>query len=212
MTELEKSDDDIISEYIVSQPKRRLHLGAGRMYMRGWLNTDLSGNGLNFAKVDVTKPFPLPDDSIDYIYTEHMVEHLEYKLFVNMLSECKRVMRAEGVIRIVTPSLLFLISLMQESNISINRRYIDWAVEKFTPFAPANLSGFVVNNFVRAWSHKFIYDPETLSTTLRVAGFHDLVECKLGESEHPDLRGLEKVHRLPDGFLELESMIIEASK
>ena len=36
--------------------------------------------------------------------------------------------------------------------------------------------------------------------------------AKLGESEHPALTGLEKVHRLPEGFLELESMIIEACK
>jgi predicted SAM-dependent methyltransferase len=212
MSEPTKSDDDIISEYISSHQRRRLHLGAGRMYMKGWLNTDLSGNGLNFAKIDVTKPFPLPDSCIDFIYTEHMVEHLEYKFFVHMLSECRRVMRTEGVIRIVTPSLLFLISLMQEPSIPINRRYIDWAIEKFSAFAPTNFPGFVLNNFVRAWSHKFIYDPDTLSTTLRIAGFRDLVECKLGESEHPDLTGLEKVHRLPEGFLELESMIIEACK
>lgn len=210
MPDLKKSDDDIISEYLIANPKRRLHLGAGRMYLKGWLNTDLTGNGINFAKIDVTKPFPLDDNCIDLVYTEHMVEHLEYKHFIEMLSECKRVMRAEAVIRIVTPSLFFLISLMQEPDKPINRQYIDWAIQKFIPFAPKNLPGFVLNNFVRAWSHKLIYDLDTLRATLKVAGFRDFVACKIGESEHTDLRNLEKVHRLPDGFLELESMIIEA--
>jgi hypothetical protein len=44
------------------------------------------------------------------------------------------------------------------------------------------------------------------------AGFVDTTECKVRESRHQMLCGLEDVARLPPGFLELESMELEATK
>jgi hypothetical protein len=70
----------------------------------------------------------------------------------------------------------------------------------------------VFNNFVRAWGHQFIYDHATLALIVERAGFVDLVWPPIGQSRHTDLCGLESLSRLPDGFLEMESMILEGTK
>jgi hypothetical protein len=80
------------------------------------------------------------------------------------------------------------------------------------PNAQAPLPSFVFNNFVRQWGHQFIYDRATLRFVLSDAGFVDIKECRIGQSDHAKLRDLETVERMPEGFLELESMILEGMR
>ena len=91
-------------------------------------------------------------------------------------------------------------------------RYIKWATKEFAPNAPRPLASIVFNNFVRARGHQFIYDRATLQLILEEAGFSDIRERQIGQSDQAKLRDLETIDRLPDGFLELESMILEATR
>jgi len=77
---------------------------------------------------------------------------------------------------------------------------------------PAVTDALFLNNFMRAWGHQFIYDHETLCLALRLAGFRQIEELRINESAHDSLKNLECVERLPARFLELESMIFEATK
>lgn len=65
---------------------------------------------------------------------------------------------------------------------------------------------------MRNWGHQFIYDEKTLSLTLRSAGFSDITRCELNASDDDALRGIENESRLPQGYLALESMTLEATK
>ena len=49
-------------------------------------------------------------------------------------------------------------------------------------------------------------------TAAPAAGFTGVVKCGLQQSDDPALRNLENAARLPDGFLRLESLILEAAK
>jgi hypothetical protein len=71
---------------------------------------------------------------------------------------------------------------------------------------------FVINNFVRAWGHQFIYNKPTLTEALEKTGFTHIQEATLGVSEDPAFCGLENQQRMPPGFLSLESLALEASK
>lgn len=70
----------------------------------------------------------------------------------------------------------------------------------------------VVNNFVRAWGHQFIYDQDTLNDLVARAGFVDVAASPLLESAHPVFQGLAKTDRMPEGFLKMESIVVEARK
>ena len=191
--------------------KRCIELGAGGHARPGWIETDLNEIGHVLA-LDVTKPFPIPDKSFHFVYSEHMIEHIPFESGQFMLRECYRIMQPGAVIRIVTPSIRFLIGLFSNARSEVEERYIQWATQQFVRSAPRPLPSLVFNNFVRNWGHTFIYDEETLHLALEGAGFADIKACRIGESEHEKLRNLETIDRMPPGFLALESMIMEATR
>jgi predicted SAM-dependent methyltransferase len=129
----------------------------------------------------VRKGFPLPDASFDFVYSEHLIEHLTYAEGQRCLRECFRVLRRGGTIRTATPSLQRLARLYDGSEVA--ERYVRWAVDTLRPELEAPLPGVVVNNFFRSWGHRFIYDPETLRHALEEAGFVDIAERPVSELE-----------------------------
>jgi len=191
-----------------------LHLGSGGSELPGWFNTDLvAGVSGTLRFLDVTEPFPIPDDAVAFLFGEHLIEHLPYVEGLQMLRECWRVLRRDGVIRITTPSLARILSLYGGSGSDLEVRYKRWAIARFVPEADSDLDSFVINNFFHNWGHKFIYDEETLRLALTRAGFTEIVSVPIGESMHPELRDLERHgSEIGDEFNQFESFALEARK
>jgi len=76
-----------IRNYLNASKTRKLQLGCGSNLLTGWLNTTLYPFDKGSVFMDVTLPFPMPDSSFDYIFSEHMIEHLEFEQAAWMLSE-----------------------------------------------------------------------------------------------------------------------------
>lgn len=147
---------------------------------------------------------------MDYVYSEHLFEHLTLKQARNMLKECHRVMKAGGIIRIATPKLEFLLDLYQHPESEINKRYIEWAAKQGgLPPSPV----YVINRFHTTWGHQIIYDYDTLVGLLEECGFKDVRQCEMSKSEHEALNDVEgHFHTMPYDFCCLETMILEARK
>lgn len=184
-----------------------LHLGCGKHVLPGWINTDLEPRAEGVTTLDVTKPFPYDDDSMDLVFTEHLIEHITYPQGRDMLSECHRVLAPGGRIRVTTPDLIFLLGLFDGS--ALSQRYLRWSTEQFIPWAPYVSPAVVVNNFVRDWGHQFIYDEQTLGSAMASEGFMPVTTEQIGQSSEPQLSGLENIERMPEGFLILESLTLE---
>jgi predicted SAM-dependent methyltransferase len=202
-----------IERYLAQHEVRKLQLGAAENLRPGWLNTDLHGysRGDELVYLDVRKRFPLPDASFDFVFSEHMIEHLTYADGQRCLHECFRVLRPGGTIRTATPSLERLARLYESSS-DVQRRYVQWAVDTLDPEVDAALPGVVVNNFFRSWGHRFIYDEQTLRHALTTAGFIDVTECRVRQSGHRELAGLE--HHLAEApeLNEYETFVLEARR
>jgi predicted SAM-dependent methyltransferase len=205
-------DRELIEAYLGSHGVARLHIGCGENTLAGWLNSDFSPMAGEVIRLDAAKPFPFDDDRFDFIYSEHMIEHLPYAEGMSMLSECYRVLRSGGILRLTTPDLGFLIELYRDDKSGLQEDYIKWATDTFISSAPDYIDTIVINNFFRDWGHQFVYDKKTLRSALERTGFAAITECEVRESRHGDLRGLENKDRMPEGFLELESMVFEAAK
>jgi len=203
-----------IELYLRRHQLRKLHLGAGENVQSGWLNTDLHdyGRADELVYLDARRPFPLPDASFEFVFSEHMLEHLSYADGLACLRECMRVLRPGGRIRIATPSLEQLVRLYEPELDNVQRRYVRWAVDSFVPDAAAPLPGFVVNNFMHAWGHRFVYDRDTLRHALEAAGFVDVEEQPIGESAEPALAGLERHLQNEPDFNEYETLVVEARR
>jgi predicted SAM-dependent methyltransferase/GT2 family glycosyltransferase len=203
----------LIDAYLRSHAVRKLHLGAGENVLPGWLNTDASGwRPENVVYLNARKPFPLPDSSIDAVFSEHMLEHLTYTEGQACLRECLRVLRPGSRIRIATPALDRLAGLYDAEPTEVQRRYVRWAVDTLGADGGAYLPGFVVNNFVRAWGHQFIYDEQTLRHALATVGFVDVARRPVGESDDPKLTGLERHLAEAPEFNEYETLVLEARR
>jgi predicted SAM-dependent methyltransferase len=208
--------DGLINRYLKGHQTSKLEIGCGENAKDGWFSTDLfpriGSNDLPVARLNVSKNFPIVSETFDFIYSEHMIEHVSFSCGQNMLRECYRILKVGGKVRIATPSIGFLLRVISADCSAIEDTYKSWSVNTFVCEAPKVTSAFFLNNYFRNWGHVFIYDRETFRLALEMAGFQDVKECSINRSESEELQGLEDVERMPPGFLEIESMIFEASK
>jgi len=205
-------DRKIIKSYFKQNPVKKLHIGCGTNILRSWLNSEYYPKSASILHLDATRSFPFEDNSFDYVFSEHMIEHITFTEGIYMLTECYRILKGKGKLRISTPDLSFLIELYGEEKSDLQREYIQWSSDSFIEWAPYYDATFVINNFVRDWRHKFIYDKETLRSSLEKAGFEKVKKFNLNKSEDDELKNLENEGRMPTGYLRLESLTLEGTK
>ena len=210
-------DRQIIQGYLDEHTLKKLHIGCGRNVLEGWLNSNFYPRSINVFHLNAIKPFPFGDNEFDYVFSEHMIEHIPYAEGSLLLAECFRVLKKNGKIRLSTPNLAFLIDLYKEEKSQLQMDYCQWlnseeATNNVVETTSYYLDTFVINNFVRDWGHEFIYDEKTLRLAMETAGFENISRCNISESNDKNLRNLENEKREPPGFLALESIIMEGTK
>jgi len=200
-----------ISAYLANKKTKKLHIGCGENVLPEWLNTDYYPKNRSIAHLDATKQYPFLDGTFDYVFSEHVIEHITFADGLSMLEQCNRVLKSGGKIRLSTPNLRFLVDLYSEKKSELQERYIQWASDQFIKNGIYS-DTMVINNFFRRWGHAFIYDEKTLRFALEASGFVDVHSCRINESVDIALRNLENKERLPAGFLQLETFTLEARK
>jgi predicted SAM-dependent methyltransferase len=81
----------------------KLNIGCGSEARAGWQNLDAHPAVPGVERFDCRDRFPYAENSIVAIYTSHLIEHLDPEDAKRFVHECFRVLRPQGVIRIVTP-------------------------------------------------------------------------------------------------------------
>jgi len=209
---LKPSDQAIVARYLAQSDAPKLNIGCVDRPLPGWLNTQYDSALPTVIYIDVKEPFPFDGEIFDYIFSEHVIEHVSYTDGVQMLSECFRVLKQSGKVRISTPDLAFLVDLTRPDKSDLQRAYIKWAANTFIPGAPDDNEVFVINNLMRNWGHTFIYDENTLRGAMASVGFGNITKFDFHESEDAALRNLENENHLPPNFLRAESLTLEGSK
>ena len=118
----------------------RVNIGCGKSPINGWTNYDnslaikLANSPLLFISkslkllrkqqieniewnkkhkiyfVDATKKIPLEDNSVECIYSSHMLEHLSRTGSISFLDESLRILKIDGILRIAVPDLKMAIN------------------------------------------------------------------------------------------------------
>ncbi len=206
----------MIRRHVKNHAKLKVIIGADDNLRPGWLSTDYSPHTPNVIYLDAMKRFPFDDDSVDYFHAEHMIEHIPLHGARLMLAETYRCLKRGGRIRIATPDLSRLVNLVASPNDPANAEYIAWSNRTFeAPGAPADLTNGVItlNRIMRDWGHVFLYDAATLTALLRQAGFVDCQSHEPGQSDDPELRGIESHgDRIGHQANRFETMVLEAAK
>jgi predicted SAM-dependent methyltransferase len=82
-----------------------LNLGCGQRFHPAWTNLDLQPAHPSVRRWDVTQPLPFADGSFDAVYHSHLLEHLPRAQALPFLTECRRVLKPGGVLRLAVPNL-----------------------------------------------------------------------------------------------------------
>jgi predicted SAM-dependent methyltransferase len=206
-----RSDVRLRYNYLHNNAEPKLHVGGGWHRLDGWLNTDIELIP-DVMRMDATERFPFQDGAFQYVYTEHMIEHIPYQQGSHMLRECHRVLRKGGLIRVTTPDLAAVTGLCNCDLSSEQREYLLWFCQTFVPQECPRNAASAINAMFSNWGHRFIYDEDTLAEVMRAAGFSSIKRWSLGDSADPQLQKLENEQRYPAGLLDFESLALEGRK
>jgi predicted SAM-dependent methyltransferase len=159
---------------------KKVQLGCGRNRFPGWINVDLE-SGADIV-MDLSKgTLPFTTGELDFIYSEHFIEHITREQGLDLFKECFRVLRSGGTVRLSTPNLTTICTDYLSKNLD------RWRAVGWMPATPCQL----VNGGLRLWEHQFVYDFEELRASLIAAGFSVVTRQVWKESTIQTLKGLE---------------------
>jgi len=87
---------------------KKLNIGGSNWFKMGWLNLDYYADN---AFTDINQnlledqELPFTDESLEIIFTSHILEHLPDEVVSNLLKECYRVLKKRGLMRISVPDM-----------------------------------------------------------------------------------------------------------
>ncbi|WP_428682624.1 class I SAM-dependent methyltransferase [Reyranella sp.] len=83
-----------------------VNLGSGGKGLPGWINVELRRHHDTTFCLDIRHPLPLADGSVARMLAEHVVEHLDFRQDIpRVLADWHRVLRPDGVLRIIVPDV-----------------------------------------------------------------------------------------------------------
>jgi predicted SAM-dependent methyltransferase len=82
-----------------------LNLGCGQRFHSSWTNINFVSNGDGVIAHNLKYGIPFPDKSFDVVYHSHVLEHFPKAEAEPFIKECYRVLRPQGILRVVVPDL-----------------------------------------------------------------------------------------------------------
>ena len=161
------------AEEIIAVGLRKAHYGAGATLLDGWVNIDLGEiEAANYLKADVTQRHPFPDGWFRCAFAEDFLEHLDQEQSLRFLIEVHRTLQPGGVLRLSFPGL-------------------EGVLRKHYSPPTLDTAQLAASEAYSMWGHRHFYSREELATAARHIGFGAVREALFGQSEHPELRGLD---------------------
>jgi predicted SAM-dependent methyltransferase len=152
---------------------------------------------------DVTRGLPFPTEYVGGIFSEHMLEHIDFHAALTLLKECRRILMKGSILRLIIPDgELYLREYGQRlTGAGCSMPYQEDDSASF-PFVTPMIS---VNRIFRFHGHKFIWDYETLRIALLRAEFSKVEKREFGEGS--DMRLLRDTPSR-----RVESLYVEATR
>ena len=146
--------------------KEFLNLGCGSRFFNNWTNIDFVSNSPFVKKYNLLKGIPFKDDIFKVVYHSHVLEHFPKDMAIYFLSECFRVLKKNGILRIAVPDLeqICRLYIEQLNNVrsdpsSLNQSNYDWITLELYDQTVRNVSG---GEMAKYWSQVNILNEKWL--------------------------------------------------
>ncbi|MGQ0737263.1 MAG: class I SAM-dependent methyltransferase [Acidobacteriota bacterium] len=191
-----------LQTWLSTRQDLRLHLGCGLRATPGWLNIDaVEQPGLD-VRWDLRDPLPCEAGVAALIYTEHVLEHLEYEDARALLRELYRLLAPDGRVRLGVPDA----ELYMQAYIARDTGFFEQQSRIGNPSSPLDTPIKVINQMFRmGGAHRFAWDFETLRQQLVHVGFVNVTRWPAGQGSRADLC-------LDDPSHAAETLYVEADK
>jgi predicted SAM-dependent methyltransferase len=98
-----------------------INLGCGDHFHEDWVNVDFNVTGRGVFAHNLNRGIPFQDDSFDVVYHSHLLEHFSKMNAELFIRECYRVLKENGIIRVVIPDLeQIIVEYQKQLNLAIN--------------------------------------------------------------------------------------------
>jgi|SRR3989338_2205023 len=176
-----------------------LNLGSGPrgLTSSNWINVDGYKDTNVMYCMDFNSRFPFEDNCFDGIFCEHVLEHFNIENGQRLLSECCRVLRPGGCLRIIVPD-----------GEKIMKAYFDTPSELLERRSVNSSCAMeAVNSYFRQrYEHQIAYDEELLKYQFLLAGFSQVSRASFGNGK------VSGAVIIDDKKYEWESLYMEAVK
>jgi len=149
----------------------KLHLGCCHIIKEGFLNYDIAPGPGGIVQ-DLTKPLPHGNSTVDFIFSEHFLEHITRPQALDLLKECYRVLKPGSICRTTVPGLGIIVT-----------DYISGYRDRYGDMLKMDTPCQMLNNNLRNWGHQYMYDVQDLMLLYKEAGFSIVEEASHGEYE-----------------------------
>lgn len=156
---------------------KKLHLGGGNIRLKGFLNSDIFSR----LPIDITKKLPFPDNSLNLIFSNHLIEHLYKKQFTAFLAESARVLTTGGQMIIGTPSLEKVAKALFCDNDNSARNLMLNYHKKFSLDGIVTPASYINDLVHLCFGHQYIYDKELITRLALAAGYADIQSIDISQ-------------------------------
>nr|MBI1232821.1 methyltransferase domain-containing protein [Cytophagales bacterium] len=218
--------------------KLYVQYGAGNEAIDGWLNFDASPT-LRMQKIpilgrllrpylncvfdtdvkfgDIVSGLPLKPESVDFLFSSHVLEHLSHTDFCSALKHSYTYLKSGGVFRVIVPDLAYYIAEYERAKRSGDTNRVAIAAYNFcknTGFGIEESRNSVFGRLKQAFSgsdHCWMWDYESLYQALLDHGFVNIMRFTQGASKNEMLLRPERDHQFGDKFGQY-GLALECSK
>ena len=147
----------------------KLEIGIGGTEKKlGFITSDLDLN--TDYPYDLCFGLPFPDNSIDLIYAEHVLEHFNYRDLANLLKDCHRVLKPDGIFSVTVPNAKIYLTAYQHPEEFNKLQYCvhDCGLSYRSPI------DFVNYMFYMDGHHRHMFDEKNIITIFDEIGFRNI--------------------------------------
>jgi predicted SAM-dependent methyltransferase len=168
------------AHYKLARRKRdKTQIGCGPNYIEGFVNIDANLQRKVDYLLDVRCGLPFPDNSISFIYSCHMLEHLHITDAINLLKECRRVLTPDGYMRLTLPDFEFVFRILAgDEQCDFPRNF-------------TSRQGQAINFLFCDGQHKYGFTKEIVQEVALQLGFSKVVTATADDSNIPNLQAIE---------------------
>jgi len=158
----------------------------------GWLSKDYNRVWPEFKLVDIRKDWPVENDSVDFVYCSHVLEHLEKRETIKVLKQVRGVMKKSAVARFVLPDISQIVKI--EDADELCRAWWGYDKDKMVWWQKCLVRG-----------HRWMYGKKSFEKILKEVGFSKIKFLKYRQGRVPDLDQLDlAIHKDLSFYVEVE--------